>query len=396
MKKFNLRHPSRLQAFVFFWIILIAFRIFIYPLLREWTKPDPMIAKEQWYLQNTGNAEAIKGAPEYEKQFLMKKGVDINADELWKHEFRTDTDRTVIVAVIDTGVDFQHENLKYSSWENITKSNDDYIKEIHDNKDNDSNGYVDDKYGYDFCTNCGIDDQTKYTSADDHGTMIAGIIAAKQDDGHGINGIAKDDTVQIMSLKVFGNEDQKGGNVEDVIKAIKYAEDNGAQICNMSFNTWKNDHKLEEIMKKSRMLFVVSTGDEHGPGFNLDTTKCYPACYGFDNVIAVTNLNYNGRLNLHANYGKHTVDVAVPGTAIYSTRTQNTFGFGTGTSFAAPIVSGIISKMYAKCENVNYQNAKQLFLEACDKDASLTDKVRDGNVVDGYNIMKKVVDGNYC
>lgn len=181
-------------------------------------------------MQNTGNISAIKGTPEYEKQYMMREGVDIKANELWKYSLTLDTDRTVIVAVIDTGVDFHHENLKYSSWENITETDDNYIKEIHDNKDDNGNGYIDDKYGYDFCASHGIDDLTKYTSADDHGTMIAGIIAAKQDEGHGINGIAKDDSVQIMSLKVLGKGDKVGDDVEDVIKAIEYADKNGAKF----------------------------------------------------------------------------------------------------------------------------------------------------------------------
>lgn len=136
-----------------------------------------------------------------------------------------ETKRPVIVAIIDTGIDITHPDLKNAIWTNEDEIPDDGI-------DNDGNGYVDDVHGWNFYDG----NNTLYTGADDtHGTHAAGTISAGRGDG-GMVGITDNQYVKIMVLKALGSDEGKG-NTQAVLDAIRYAEANGASICNLSFGS---------------------------------------------------------------------------------------------------------------------------------------------------------------
>ena len=238
-------------------------------------------------------------------------GVDINIEPAWELYDASQTNRDVVVAVIDTGADILHPDLRDSIWVNGDEIPGDGI-------DNDGNGYADDCFGWDFFYGDPFVFSAQ-SSEDTHGTHVAGTIAAGRHNG-GIAGITGSEHVKIMILKVLGTS-QGIGAPEDVIAAIRYAEANGASICNLSFCSGVYSQELADTIQNSGMLFVVAAGngDENGIGLNIDQIPAYPASLPFPNVITVSNLMFDGNLDTSSNFGPESADIAAPGSYIVST-----------------------------------------------------------------------------
>ena len=295
-----------------------------------------------------------------------QEGIDINIDEAW--ESYSDSGREVIVAIVDTGIDYTHEDLSGNIWTN----ND----EIANNGiDDDGNGYIDDVYGWNFYNNS---NKVYNGSEDDHGTHGAGTIIASADNGKGIAGIAQSDNVKVMSVKALGGQDG-AGSTASVIQAIQYAEANGASICNLSLGTSNHDDALYQTIANSNMLFVVAAGNDSQ---NTDQRASYPASYDLENLISVGNLNYDGTLHYSSNYGENTVDIAAPGAYILSTTTNNGYSFMTGTSMSAPFVSGAAALVYSNYEDISLANVKEILLSSATKLEALDGAVNTGAMLD--------------
>lgn len=249
-----------------------------------------------WGLHNTG--QSISGS-------TGAADVDIDAPEAWTVTQGADD---IVIAVIDTGIDITHPELADRMWQNPGEIPGNHI-------DDDGNGYIDDIYGWDFYNN----DATVFDSEvhDDHGTHVAGIIAAEANT-EGVIGVAP--KVKIMSLKFLGPD---GGSTSDVIEAIAYAESMGVKITN---NSWGGSPKsiadkdliLENAIENSEMLFVVAAGNS---GVDVDAPDTFVEPTGFDgaNVLTVAAIDNKGLMTDFSNYGENSVDVASPGQAIYST-----------------------------------------------------------------------------
>ena len=259
-----------------------------------------------------------------------------------------------------------------------------------DGIDNDMNGYTDDYYGYDFCNDKGyFCEDHEQINENGHGTMCAGIIAAS-DDKNGISGVASCIDVKIMSLKVLDSQNEiNTGKSENLIKAIEYAEQMGADICNLSLSFSEYFEELEDVMKNSRMLFVVSAGNGSGRGLLIDEVPSYPAGYNMDNLLTVANLNYNGKLNKSSNYGKESVDIAAPGTCIYTTFVNNEYRFGSGTSMAAAVVSGVAAVIKASYKNITATEIKEKIMTSVNKTDELSEKTVSGGYLNGYLALKE-------
>ena len=300
-------------------------------------------------------------------------GIDINIAPAWDLYDGSDTNRDVIVAVIDTGVDIVHPDLKNSIWTNGGEIPGDGI-------DNDGNGYVDDYFGWDFFYN----DPSVFSggsSEDTHGTHVAGTIAAGRGNG-GMAGITGSEHVKIMTLKALGTS-QGVGTPEDVIAAIRYAEANGASICNLSFCSNAYTQELADTIRDSSMLFVVAAGngDANGIGYSIDTTPTYPASLPFDNIITVSNLMFDGNLDTSSNYGALSADIAAPGTYIVST-IPGRYGFLSGTSMAAPMVTGAAALLYSYRPDFTVLDVKDALLQSARKLDTLTGRVSTGGMLD--------------
>jgi subtilisin family serine protease len=239
----------------------------------------------------------------------------------------------VVVAVIDSGVDFTHPDLAGTSWVNQAEADGD------PGVDDDGNGYIDDVNGWDFCA----DDATvgpSTGSANFHGTHVAGTIAASLN-GEGVVGVAPG--VKIMSLRAFNNSTSCGVGDFGLINAIDYAASFGVPIINASWGGPQPSDPLEAAIfdAKEESLLVAAAGND---GWNMDLgdrpQRSYPAASPNANILSVAWIKQNGQLDSHSNYGVTSVDIAAPGGNIYSTLPGG-YGVGSGTSMAAPHVAGV-------------------------------------------------------
>ena len=271
----------------------------------------------QWALHNTG--QVINGV-------AGQADVDLDAPEAWQSGSAPAS--PVVVAVIDTGVDINHPDLKGKIWVNKTELNG--IK----GTDDDKNGYIDDINGWNFVNNSG---QVYINASDDyHGTHVAGSIAAGINDGTGIAGVANQ--VSVMPLKFLGPGGT--GSTVNAVKAIQYATSQGALLANNSWGGGSYDPALYAAIREFSRPFIVAAGNEKK---NTDLRPSYPSAYDLANIIAVAAIDNRGIKAAWSNYGLTTVDVGAPGVNIYSCYPGGMYTYLSGTSMAAPHVSGVVA-----------------------------------------------------
>lgn len=263
----------------------------------------------------------------------------------------------VVVAVIDTGIDTEHKDLKKSIWINAGETGvDKYGKNKSNNGiDDDGNGYADDLHGWNF-----VDNNNKVFDEEGHGTHIAGIINAQF--AYTKNSTAD---LQLMALKYYSPKMSNQLNVINTIKAINYATQMRANIVNYSAGgAMPEFYELQAIqnLRKLGIMMVVAAGNETE---DTDVVRYYPASYRLDNMISVAALSKEGGLTNFSNYGKNTVDIAAPGKLIYSTLPKNRYGFLSGTSQATAFVTGHLAAVVADKKPTNYKLAiESLFKQA--------------------------------
>ncbi len=261
----------------------------------------------------------------------------INVSQAWDNGYRGEG---AVVAVIDTGVDYKHRDLKDRIWRNEG--------EIPNNKiDDDKNGYVDDIVGYDFVAdgvNCALGEDCSKRDANPmdykgHGTHVAGIIAAESN-SIGLVGVAPKS--KIMPLRAaFATPSSALLKSSDVYEAINYAIQNKADVINMSF-AGSNLGILVDAIENAYSKGIVLVG---AAGNSASTDKLYPAA--LPEVISVGAVDYVGDKASFSNYGDW-IDIVAPGVGIYSTLPNNLYGTKKGTSMAAPFVSGVAALIKAK------------------------------------------------
>lgn len=313
-----------------------------------------------WWMWSAGGSTAGS------IQVQAVPGIDIGLADAWG--LYDGGSRDVVVALVDTGIDYTHEDLAGRIWTNVDEIPGNGI-------DDDGNGYVDDVYGWNFYS----DTNDVYVGTEDaHGTHGAGTIAANADNGTGIAGIVQSDRVKVMAVKALGGSDGSG-TTASIIQAIQYAEANGAQICNLSLGSSQNDPALYRTMASSDMLFVVAAGND---GTDLETSPSYPASYDLDNVISVANIRYDGELDPTSSYGAASVDLAAPGSYILSTTPGGTYSYMTGTSMAAPMVSAAAAMVYSAFPNATLADVKDILLASVQKLDSLSDRTATGGMLD--------------
>lgn len=330
-------------------------------------------------VNNGGNLSIPKPGPgNYESKVTHAvSGIDINVQPAWSLYDQAQNKRSVIVAIIDTGIDINHQELRNAIWTNPGEIDGDGI-------DNDGNGYVDDIHGWNFYSN---NNKVFSGSEDSHGTHAAGTISASRG-SYGIAGITDNNYVKIMPLKALGGKEGVG-SPDAVIKAIKYAEEKGASICNLSMGTTGYSEELAQTMKNSHMLFVVSCGNGgvSGLGYDTDVYPVYPASLPYDNIISVANILFDGTLSKDSNYGAASVDIAAPGTYILSTIPDNSYGYMSGTSMAAPMVTGVAAMLYSYRTDISLADVKTIILNSSRKLDTLSGKVASGGLLDAYSAL---------
>jgi subtilisin family serine protease len=264
---------------------------------------------ELWGLHNTGQTG---GTPNVDVNGLEASGV-------------TQGDPNLVVAVIDTGVDFSHPDLAGRRWVNPGESGGG--KETN-GIDDDANGFVDDVNGADFFNNDGnpFDDNN-------HGTHVSGTIAASVND-QGVVGVAPN--VKIMGLKFLSAGGF--GSISDAIEALGYAKSKGAKISNNSWGCYCPGQALQDAIDASGSLFVAAAGNDNN---NNDANPFYPASYTSNNVLSVAAVDRFGNKAWFSNYGATSVDISAPGVDILSTVPGNAYAYFSGTSMASPHAAGV-------------------------------------------------------
>lgn len=348
-----------------------------------------------WFPWNFSTSADTSGFNQYDILTVQaKERVDIHLPEAWE-ACDTSSQRETVVAFVDTGIKYDHSELINSMWVNEDEIAGDGI-------DNDGNGFIDDIYGWNFYDESSFSFwgrpsnstssengnneyyNSKSTTEDAHGTHGAGSVAATNDDT-GIAGAASNSNVKIMTVKALGGSEGYG-STESVIKGIQYAEANGATICNLSLGGEEDDATLSSVMKNSKMLFTVAAGngDSSYNGIDNDSTPTYPACYNYDNVISVANLQCDGTLHYSSNYGAKTVDIAAPGSNVYSTSTAKSgYEYMTGTSMAAPIVAGVAAMLHSNY-GLSVTDLKKIIVASAQKMDTLSGKCASEGMLDAY------------
>ncbi|MFZ4404945.1 MAG: S8 family peptidase [Pseudobdellovibrionaceae bacterium] len=298
-------------------------------------------------------------------------------------------DRKIVVAIIDTGIDENHEDLKANLWMNPGESGKDSLGRNKDSNgiDDDGNGYIDDVHGWNFVSN-----NNKLDDNHGHGSHIAGIIGAEGGNNKGIIGIAPE--VSLMILKYYDPKIPGADNLKNTVKAIEYAVKMGASLINYSGGG--TEYSKEEFAAVSdaqnkRILFIAAAGNERS---NSDQFHYYPADYKLDNIISVTAIDPNTKILSSSNYGVETVDIAAPGQNILSTLPGNAYGYMTGTSQATAFVTGAAVLIMANKKNFDYQEVKKYIISTGDEQTQLATKTRNSrqlNLFKALTILDKNV-----
>jgi len=295
----------------------------------------------------------------------------VNASEAWNI---TTGSHKVIIAVIDSGIDLNHPDLKANIW--INKG------EIPGNRiDDDHNGYIDDVYGWNF-----ISDDNNISDDDGHGTHVAGIIAAAGNNSKGVTGVMWSAT--IMSLKFLDNEGN--GYVDDAVSAVRYATKMGASIISCSWGGSEYSQALKDVIDASSALVVCAAGNR-GSGTNDDISPVYPACFTSKNIISVAATDASDVLASFSDYGLNSVDVAAPGTHICSTLPGSQYGYMQGTSMAVPYVTGLAGLIKSIRPDLSALQIKYTILNNVDYISSLAGKILTGGRINALKALTNII-----
>lgn len=309
---------------------------------------DPQFS-EQWALANNGQ----RGG---------KQGADISAMRAWS--VTTGSDK-VVVAVLDSGVDYTHDDLAANIW--VRPAN---MAPYHD----DDLGTIDDQHGYN-----AIDNSDDPMDDNGHGTHCAGIIGAEGGNDIGITGVNW--KIQIMPLK-FMNAGGSG-TTKDAIEAINYVIDRkkagvNVRVISASWGSTQKSAALEDVIRKAYeagILFVAASGNA---SVDNDRVPHYPSSYNVGNVISVAALDRNDQLASFSNFGAKSVAIAAPGVDILSTWLGNEYEEKSGTSMATPVVAGVAALIAAEDKDLSVDELRKRILASVDKLDSLKGKVASG------------------
>lgn len=279
----------------------------------------------------------------------------VKAPETWAKGY---TGQGVVVAVLDTGVDYNHQDLSSNIWTNS--------KEIAGNgKDDDGNGYIDDYYGWNFDGN-----NNSTLDVNGHGTHVSGTIAGVNN-GYGVTGIAYNS--KIMPVKVL--DDEGLGSYSAIANGIYYAVDNGADVINLSLGGGRSNDTLQkaiEYASSKGVIVVMAAGNDGG------SQPAYPARYAKNYGLAVGAVDQNKNLADFSNRAgaDQLAYVTAPGVNVYSTLPGNEYASYSGTSMATPHVAGVVALMLSANPNLSDAQVRQILAETSGNSTTQTPNSR--------------------
>jgi subtilisin family serine protease len=312
--------------------------------------------KELYGLNNTGQTGG-------------KVDADIDAPEAWAiHTGRNQAQGGPIIAVIDTGIDFNHPDLKANLWTNPGEIAGDGI-------DNDGNGVIDDVHGYN-----AADDNGNTMDKQGHGTHVAGTIGAVGNNGQGVVGVNQN--ANLMAVKIFGDN---GATAAGIIRGIQYASKMGARVANNSWGGGAANEGIKEAFAQSPALHILSAGNN---GEDNDPIARYPGDYDLPNFVRVAATDHNDNLASFSNYAKLTVELGAPGVKTLSTVPGGGYGAKSGTSMATPHVAGAAGLIASFYPEISNEELKKRLMDGVEQVPSLQNKTITGGRLNVYNSIK--------
>jgi subtilisin family serine protease len=301
------------------------------------TVPNDPSFGQLWGLNNTGQ---LGGVPD----------ADINAPEAWQI---TTGSNNVIIGLLDTGVDYNHQDLAANTFTNPGEIPGNGI-------DDDGNGWIDDVHGISTFLDTGDPMDTI-----GHGTHVSGTIAGRGNNGTGVAGVNWN--AKIVTCAAFG---PFGGELGDILQCMDYflelkTRPNNPVDIVATNNSWGGGPFSQALLdaiaahRQAGMLFVAAAGNN---GSNNDSFPFFPASYELDNIISVLAHNRFNQRSFFSNFGSLTVDVGAPGEDVFSTLPGNSYGFLSGTSMATPHVTGLVGLLKAQNPGRSAQQIKNLIL----------------------------------
>lgn len=312
-------------------------------LCRAFVLPDdPNLDPAQWSLNNTGQNGGTPGA-------------DIGAAAAWDIQHDAPD---VVVAVIDSGLYYSHEDILANLWFNPAELNG------RTGVDDDGNGYLDDAFGINATVAKTAPLASEPLDTYGHGTHVSGIIGASGNNGKGIAGVAW--KTKIMPLKFLTST---GGSISAAVACIDYAIAKGAHVINASYGSTSFSQAQFDAIKRARDAGIIVVAAAGNDGQEISALPEYPAAYALDNIISVAATNRQDKLASYSTYGSGLVDLAAPGSAILSLGIASPTSYVTlsGTSMAAPHVTGAIALLKQKFPNDNYRALINRLLSSVDE-----------------------------
>lgn len=275
----------------------------------------------------------------------------IHALDAWKLEKGS---KDVVVAVVDTGIDATHPDIKNNLW-----------------KDKTTGGY-----GWDFVTN-------KANPKDEHGhgTHVAGILGATLNSANGISGVAPN--ISIMAVRYYSEKSSGADNLKNSISSLNWAIDHGAHIINYSGGGPEFSQDEFNAIKRARdkgIMVVAAAGNER-QNADLPENYYYPCAYRLENIVCVTAVNIRNEVLPSSNWGKKMVDVAAPGENILSTVPGGKYSYMTGTSQATAFVTGLAALMLSHDRSLKPSDIREIIRSTSDRLPSLKEKVISGGKI---------------
>jgi len=271
----------------------------------------------QWALNNTGTWPTVFGA-------------DLALENVWKFPVQRSG---VTVAILDSGLEMEHPEIEGKVWVNRGEIEGNGI-------DDDENGFIDDVHGWNF-----LEDDASPVDDHGHGTHIAGIIAAKRNNGDGMVGVT--DEVSVMPLRVVGGP-SLGGRTSDAIAALNYCMENGVDVINLSWGTTQVNSLFRDALRQAtgQGILVFAAAGNHGR--DLERFPVYPAAFQISGLTTVTSHDARAQRDPRANWNAQLVPLAAPGRSIWSLDLAGGYRYRTGTSMAAPYVAGAAALLLSK------------------------------------------------
>lgn len=330
-------------------------------------EPNDADFAKLWGMKNTGQSDSAGqvGTP----------GVDVNVLPLWE-EGHTGS-REILVAVIDTGIDWDHPDIIDNLYANPGEAG-----ELAENGiDDDGNGFIDDTHGWNFAAD-------SRSSDDDHshGTHCAGTIGGVGNNSIGVAGVNWEVSLLPVKFLTAGGS----GSLADAVESINYATLMNVDVMSNSWGGGGHSQTMEDAIKAARdkgILFVAAAGNDSSDN---DSSPTYPAGYQVENVVSVAAIDNQDKLAYFSNWGRAGVHVAAPGVKIYSTVKGGTYKSYSGTSMATPHVAGVAALMMSIDSTLAYSDIKERLVKTSEPVRTLKRKVVAKGRVSAFNAVNNI------